>query len=194
MNIASAWRSLVRSTEWMGLFRHGFTAVVSAPMLLVTLYVGLMPLPPLTAVRGTIESAQVAPCMDWGRKTFFSARGCIDGTAIRYRDQNGLAQTVVFRMKGDPPFNAALFPRGAVLDVLVQSVDLGTTLNQYADAVAVNGAVLKPLKDERLFTRLGYLALAVACTFVVATFIGRLQLRAQEKACEKARAKAMAGN
>ncbi len=199
MKREGVWWRIVESFARFDFFRHALGAAFAVLLVPPLLYFSIAPRdPPMTnraAVRGTIESAQVAPCLDRLGKTMFSARGCVDGSAVTYRDENGLMHTAVFHLPDYPPFDAKLYPRGGVLDLIMYADAINSGYNQRVDAVAVNGAALKSLpKEGGLGERLGLFAFGLLLALFLATFIGRLQLRAQEKACEKARAKAMAGN
>lgn len=193
MNKKSLWDRYVSSWLWMDVIRHGFTALICAVALPFTLYFTFAPLDPpgagTTAVRGTIERAQVAPCFT-REQTIIRGRQCIDAVSVSYRNQGGLLQTAVFRLPGDPPFNAAQFPAGATLDLLTSTEDLNTAFNQTPYAVAVNGAVLKPLKDERLVTRVLLFFSSIVLVLVLASGVGRLVMHFDEKARANARAKA----
>lgn len=187
MSENTLWQNFVRSTAHLEFSRHATVSVVCGLLLPIMLFVGFGPLPApmerLTAVRGVIEEAEIRDCFTRARKPWWGLRRCIDGSAVTFRDQNGVARTAVFRLPDDPPFDAQRFPRGAIFDVLVSKEDLNSGYNQFAEAVAVNGAVLKPLKDERLTQRIGALAFAVVAVLVLASFVGRLmQKRADTRA------------
>lgn len=185
----SLWDRYVSSWLWMDSFRHGFAALIGVVALPFTLYFTFAPLDApevgMTAVRGTIDSAQVAPCFT-KEQTIIRGRQCVDAVSVSYRNQGGLLQTAVFRLPGDAPFDAAKFPRGATLDLLTSTEDLNTAYNQMPVAVAVNGAVLKPLKDERLMMRVALFFSSIVLALLLAGFIGRMQLHFVERA--KARA------
>ena len=190
MNLAALWRRVVESFARIDFFRHALCAVFAVLLVPVLLYFAVAPRdPPMTdrvTVRGAIVSAQIAPCLDRLRKSILSRRACVDGTAVSYRDQNGLRHTAVFHLPGYPPFDERLFPRGAVVDLIMYADAASSVYNQRVDAVAVNGDVLKPLRPEGdLGERLGMLAFALPLSLLLATFIGRLMLNAEDRAKAK---------
>jgi len=184
------WRQVVESFARLNFFTHAVGAVIAVLMLPVLLYFSVAPskapMANRVAVRGAIESARTAPCLDRLRKTVFSPRGCVDGNVVTYRDANGLMQSAVFHLPGYAPFDSTLYPRGGVFDVVIHEESLRSARNQHAYAVAVNGAVLKPLKKEGLADRLAIIAFALLMALILATFIGRLQLKLESRAKAKA--------
>ena len=175
------WRQIVETFARFDFFRHAVCAVFAVLLAPVLLYFAVSPRdPPMTnraAVRGTIESAQIAPCLDRLRTSMFGGRACVDGAAITYRDGSGLMHTAVFHLPGHAPFDAKLYPRGGVVDVIMDVEAVNSGYNQRVDAVAVNGVVLKPLRQEGgLGERLGLFACALFLAFLLATFVGRLML------------------